>query len=264
MKTAVYISLFTLFVLFACGDEDIKSQWTSSNLVIDGSTMDWQDMQVTYNEDLKVAFGIANDDSSFYLMIRFKDRRMAQMMAMRGFKLWFNNGESSDPNFGVRYMLPLSERPQRKKGQMDEEKINEENKNQMRFPGQHFSLVKSGDKNIDWSLITFPQIKAAFAFLNGDYSLEYKIPRRGGEYLPFDFDITGNNDFEVGIVLEAMKRPEGGHGGRGGEGGMGGRGGDGMRGGGVRGHGDGFPGGERPEMGEKSLWLNIEIAHNPG
>ncbi|MCK5343503.1 MAG: hypothetical protein KAR20_08865, partial [Candidatus Heimdallarchaeota archaeon] len=110
-------STILLLNLVACGSDDIESSRVSNEIIVDGLSNDWSDLKINYNEDLDIAFGVANSDTSLFFMIRFKDERFARMMTMRGFTIWFDDLSEDDPKFGIRYRIPAMHLDRRKPGQ---------------------------------------------------------------------------------------------------------------------------------------------------
>ena len=133
-----------LLSLISCGSDDVESSRVSNEIIVDGLSNDWSDLKINYNEDLDIAFGVANSDTSLFFMIRFKDERFARMMTMRGFTIWFDDLSEDDSNLGIRYRVPDMHLDRRKPGQKQKPE------NSSFVPkGAVFALVKDEDNSMD-------------------------------------------------------------------------------------------------------------------
>ncbi|KAA3600954.1 MAG: hypothetical protein DWQ06_09030 [Calditrichaeota bacterium] len=96
--------LFSLVLLIGCGEKKIESQWSDRNFIVDGSSKDWENFPLVYDEDLRLLYGIANNDTCLYLMVRFSDRRIFHQLSRLGFTVWFNENNEKQETLGIHYI----------------------------------------------------------------------------------------------------------------------------------------------------------------
>lgn len=102
------ILFFCLSLSFiGCGEKELESQWANKNFIIDGSSKDWDDFPLAYDEDLKFIYGIANNDTCLYLMARFNDRKIFHQLSRLGFTIWLNESNEKKETLGIHYINKL-------------------------------------------------------------------------------------------------------------------------------------------------------------
>ena len=88
--------LIILIFFFSCHAQKIQSSWVDNHIIVDGVIEDWKDIPRTFEKDLKMMLGIANNDDNLYIMYCFNDPNLARMIAMRGITIWFNDEGNKD------------------------------------------------------------------------------------------------------------------------------------------------------------------------
>ncbi len=113
-------------VSIACGREPIASRWVDTPFVIDGDGVDWPIAFTTYVEETRGVLGVANDDSTLYLLFRFRDERTARRAMVGGVTIWWSQEGSKGRQVGIRCapvvsLADLMPTPQGGRGPLGEE-----------------------------------------------------------------------------------------------------------------------------------------------
>lgn len=264
-----YLSL-VLVLTAGCG-EKIESTWKNQELTMDGDGQDWEGFPLQYNEEMKVVYGIANDDKNLNFMIRFNDPDLARMFSIRGFTLWLNNEDNEKRKIGIHYKD--EEMKDRFMAWSRERKLNRENRtdpSQLSIePRGIFTLAKN-DSITGISIDEIAGFEAVAAMKDNMYCYEFTVPLSLREGLLFSLDASGKREIKIGLEISGMSEEEkerikeemaskrgssgsGGSGMRGG--GMKGGGGKGMRGNGMRGGGP-----QMPDMDGEEYWITVNLA----
>lgn len=228
---------------------------------IDGDLKDWGDSLRYYNEEKKINYTLANDNTTLYAAIRISDRVEQMQTLHAGITFSIDTHGKKKETFALTFplapagtVIPFA---QRKDG--DGEVTKEDRDELLRERITQLRNIKvEGFKDIEGDMITTSNtygIKAAINY-DADGSLVYEMA------IPLSFFHTGDitkNEWAFNFKINGIQRPKtdgaseggermsggGGRGGRGGGGGMGGGGGRGGRGGGGgRGGSGGGAGGE--------------------
>jgi hypothetical protein len=256
--------LLTFFV--ACG-EKIDSHWNDTTLKIDGLSTDWEGIPLHYNKDMKVMYGLVNNDSILVLMVRFNDQQLARMFSMRGTTVWFNDANEKENKIGIHYVdrslrrLDFN-RPQRQEANAERESSFQA---QAIIPKGQFTLAKN-DSLTDISLTSIEGINAAVDYQDGLYCYEFGIALKQEKDSPYYLNISDDKMIKIGFEVSPMSeeereklKQE-----------MNKRRGSGMRGGGLKGgrRGGGMSGGgmRSPERGMTNMdgvgfWLTVVLAN---
>ncbi len=258
-----YLSL-VLVLTAGCG-EKIKSTWKNQIVTIDGDGQEWENLPLQYQEDMKIIYGIVNDDVTIDFMIRFNDERLARMFSMRGFTLWLNEEGEEQKQIGIHYRDDsmrhrfMAERRDRYRERDQDEQISSE----LPKPKGKFTLAKND------SLTTIPlrditTFEAAADSKDGIFCYEFSIPLTSAEGSPYYLNISNQKTIKVGLeivgiseeekenlIAEMDERRKSMQGGK-----VSGRGRGGMKGG-MRG------GGNRPQMPDmdgEEYWITVQLA----
>jgi hypothetical protein len=264
------MALFFTISQSSCGDK-IESHWKTHQIKIDGDGSDWEGYPLQYNEDMKIVYGIVNDDHNLEFMIRFNDKRLAHQFAVRGFTLWVNDEAEQGKNLGIFYLdetmrvRAIENIKSRSRG--SESSLNTQ---QNMEPTGEFFLAKNKTDS-DQKISDVPGFSAAAAYANDLYCYEFSFPLTKNvsdmEYL----DISENMSISVGLEIagmtaeekEKMKeqlttRREGGRSGGGMAGGMRGGMGVGGKNGGGRRSGGQLP--QLPDIDGEEYWVTVQLA----
>jgi len=99
--TALPMSLLYIGLVFqGCSTKTIESHWQHEVPSVDGMADDWTPASLNYQEELKLAYGVGNDDENVRFVIRFNDRRLAHKIDRRGMVIWLDK----DKKRGIRYI----------------------------------------------------------------------------------------------------------------------------------------------------------------
>ncbi|MEE9117208.1 MAG: hypothetical protein V3U02_01260, partial [Calditrichia bacterium] len=201
---------------------------------------DWEGFPLQYQEDMKIVYGIVNDDATVNFMIRFNDESLARMFSMRGFTLWLNEEDEEQKQIGIHYRDDsmrhrfMAERRDRYRERDQDEQISSE----LPKPKGKFTLAKND---------SLTSAEGSPYYLNIS---NQKIIKVGLEIVGMSEEEKENLKTEM---EERQKSMQGGDMGGHGRGGMKG----GMRGGGKRG------GGNRPQMPDmdgEEYWITVQLA----
>lgn len=270
-----YFFLMTaLSLLSSCGVK-INSQWKTTAIEIDGHGQDWDGIPLQYNENMKIIYGIVNDEKALNFIIRFNDPSVARQFAMRGVTLWFNDENKKDKQRGIHYKEenmwgPISPGIERR-GQNAFQR--EAGQRKAPLPTGNFTLSRK-DTLTSIPVADIAGWQAAAGFADGLYTYEFQVPLKplvNSAYYP---DVTKGQKIKVGLEIPGMskdeieamkgKMDERGAAGMKGSGSRGGGMSGGMRGGSRAGgmRGSGSPGGGRqmPDMDGKEVWITVTLA----
>lgn len=271
MKSKIFLFYLSLLLVLSTGcGEKIESTWKNQELTVDGNGQDWEGFPLQYHEDMKIVYGIVNDDATVNFMIRFNDESLARMFSMRGFTLWLNEEDEEQKQIGIHYRDDsmrhrfMAERRDRYRERDQDEQISSE----LPKPKGKFTLAKNDSLTII-PLRDIAAFEAAADSKDGIFCYEFSIPLTSAEGSPYYLNISNQKIIKVGLEIvgmseeekenlkaemeERQKSMQGGDMGGRSRGGMKG----GMRGGGKRG------GGNRPQMPDmdgEEYWITVQLA----
>ena len=198
MKLHLFISMILILLLNGCSKQQIESSYIPGKITVDGDGSDWESHPLTYDEDFNFVYGALNNDSTFYIMFRFNDFRMARIMGSRGITLWLDK----EKKFGIRYQ------DMRLEG-MAGNRNDRRNPGAMKIfiPGGTFTIVAE-DTVLYPSLQDYPGLKAAFNVHEGLFCFEYAIPCYEGSKIPANLSFKNSADigFELAEVPDRLWR----------------------------------------------------------
>ncbi len=104
-KFLLYAAPVLLWNLALAGEKEVTSQWRATAIKVDGAGDEWAE-SIFYLEKERLGFGVKNDSSALYLLLKFD--RAIKMQAMRsGFTIWFDPTGKNKKTFGVRYPIGM-------------------------------------------------------------------------------------------------------------------------------------------------------------
>jgi hypothetical protein len=271
MIIRIISSLLSLLVILTAGcGETINSTWISQDITIDGDGDDWEGIPLQYQEDMKVVYGIANDDEVINFIIRFNDERLARLFSMRGFALWLNEEDSEDKQIGIHYRDDLMRDRFILEQSRHSRNSNDMNQQSSRSPKPKgiFKVAKN-DSLTSIPLKDFPVFDAAADERDGIFCFEFSIPLTPESGAPYYLNLTGQIKIKAGLEIVGMSEEEKENlkaemeeqrnsmkgenvGGRRGGSMRGGIEGGGRRGGGKR------P--QMPDMDGEEYWISVQLA----
>jgi len=270
-KIAAMLLILTMFLLISGCSEKVESTWKNSAIEIDGLRKDWLDASMKYNKELKLMYGLANDDSALYLMLRFNDPQLVRIFARRGVKLWFNDGNDKKKKVGIQYKDLTARIPE--PGRKSDYGRNRDSGSRPDFPQEsmiphgNFTLAKD-DLSTGISIKEVHGWEAAAGYQNGIFLYEFKVPLQSNintinylrvndkQKLKVELEIGSMTEEEIARIKERMAQMQGSRGSGGKSGGM--KGG-GRRGGGMRGSGSGS---RMPDTEGKKILITVKLAQN--
>ncbi len=208
LKIIFFFFSFVLILTEGCG-EKIESTWKNQELTVDGNGQDWEGFPLQYHEDMKIVYGIVNDDATVNFMIRFNDESLARMFSMRGFTLWLNEEDEEQKQIGIHYRDDsmrhrfMAERSDRYRERDQDEQIS----SQLLKPKGKFTLAKND------SLTTIPLreitvFEAAADSKDGIFCYEFSIPLTSAEGSPYYLNISNQKTIKVVLEIVGMSEEE--------------------------------------------------------
>ncbi len=111
MKKATSIKIFilvlTTLAISLTGlskTETIASQWLSSPLNIDGSSVDWEDDAQNFEKKVRVNYAFKNDAETLFILFAFKDPKFLSSIRATGMTVWFNTEGKKKKNYGITFV----------------------------------------------------------------------------------------------------------------------------------------------------------------
>ncbi len=259
-----------MLILAACSQKSVQSHWAEQTIETEGFSNDWPASAMQINEELKLVYGVVNDENTLNILIRFQDPLLARRISTRGFNIWFDREKRTGIQF-INYAahdLMISRLLEGGMRQRQNQTLSQAQRAQFAWQEGTFQIIRDGRSR------ALPEnqstgVNAAAAEQSGNYSLEYSFNLSTEEQqnllIPFIKNSRIKTELEIAGLPEDVKEQlkerlqdrydnMRGNGGPGMGGGMTGR----RRG--VRNPGSG-PGAELLEQFERqSLKLKIELA----
>ena len=263
----------TLLLAWGCASKNLESCWREGEVCIDGRGRDWSETPLHYLEDMKLSYGIANDDDSLFLVLTIRDYHTVRMLERRGLTLWFDVDCDNNKTLGVRYAEGASLHTEALRTGEDRPKRytmkDFRQKHQPPGPKGEFSFLAGSEPPLLISKAGLKGLEAAAGCEEWIFCYEIRIPLRGGADGLVALNAVPGQEIEMGIEIgaaspaerraaearkeEMSKRRGGGPPGGGGGGGRGGGMGPG-----------GQPGGGREglmkSLDAKEIWISLKLA----
>ena len=84
--------------------EIIVSQWLSSPLNIDGTSVDWEDDVQNFEKKVGVNYAFKNDGETLFVLFVLKDPKYLSSIKATGMTIWFNTEGKKKKSFGITFM----------------------------------------------------------------------------------------------------------------------------------------------------------------
>ncbi len=109
MKTTVKILLIVIAVgaVFAFGiakEKLVNSIWCPTPLRIDGTSNDWQDVALTFEEEAEVDYAFMNDADYLYVLFIFNDPLYLSSINQTGMTVYFDVAGKKKKDYGVNFI----------------------------------------------------------------------------------------------------------------------------------------------------------------
>jgi hypothetical protein len=210
MRTALltkFILIIILFGFYGCG-EKIASSWEKTTIIVDGNGNEWQNYPLQYNEDFNLVYGVVNNDSMLYCMIRFNDERIARQMNIRGFTLWVNNSDENTKLVGIHYQDEhLLENLANRFRAGDIKNSSREYPSGVFEPKGIFTLAHN-DSMTDTPINDIYGMNASASLKNGYYCYEYSLALLPTINVPSALHISAGQEIAVCLELNAMNEED--------------------------------------------------------
>lgn len=217
--------MFTMLSLNGCNSVNIKSEWLTNKIAIDGNQNDWQ-TGINYLDDEGVGLGIKNDDKNLYLCLIVNDQSKIISIMRAGLTIWFNSPNDDKNTIGIEY-------PIHKKRGAGEVNENFRSGNRPEFDpkamferfmqNQKEYLIVNKDKFplTEYWVGSNANIDLKVNVNMGRLVYELKIPLAYADSLKYHVDAKVGDKFNLSFETNEIQRPSrsGGFGGEGMEGG---------------------------------------------
>ena len=99
------LSMMILIILThdGCRSPEFQSQWVDQLITIDGIDTDWNDVPLHQIESWSSSLKICNDDTYFYMLLKFEDPFLAMTLRSGGISLQFARQKETDLYFELSY-----------------------------------------------------------------------------------------------------------------------------------------------------------------
>ena len=84
--------------------EIISSQWLSSPLNIDGSSIDWEKDAQNFEKKLRVNYAFKNDAETLFILFVFKEPKYLSSIRTTGMTVWFDTEGKKKKNYGITFL----------------------------------------------------------------------------------------------------------------------------------------------------------------
>lgn len=88
-----------MLILTACSQKSVQSHWAEQAIETDGFSNDWPASAMQVNEELKLVYGVVNDEDALNVLIRFQDPQLARRISTQGFNIWFDKEKRTGIQF---------------------------------------------------------------------------------------------------------------------------------------------------------------------
>lgn len=110
MKTRnflIFLFLMTFLTVLAdleiAEDIPIQSIWAADPLVIDGFTIDWQDVPSRHEKKAKANYSFMNDENHLYILLTLSDLNYVNQIRLTGITIWLNTEDSKAKKLGMKF-----------------------------------------------------------------------------------------------------------------------------------------------------------------
>jgi hypothetical protein len=253
---SVLVLIFLCFsLLTGCQTQELKTNWSSTPIKVDGKMNDWANTPMAYFEENGVQLGLRNDSENLYILFRFNNQAYAQAIRLGGLTIWFDNSGKKKKELGVRYTGGPSflhfQKMKSVQGGGFEESLTEEQKERlgereksMIMRDQMVAVGKKGSQERILSTDGSDGPAVSFDSSQGAFTYEFSLPLQKSDFSRYGINDRPGGILSLGFEWGGVTMPDRKSGGGNPPGGMGGEPPDGGMGGGPPGGmGSGPPGG---------------------
>jgi hypothetical protein len=105
MNKKFLLLVFSLIVFSGCGNNEFKSSWIKTQIVVDGNQEDWMG-KLNYFEEEHSAIGFANDKDYLFVCLVTSDTGKIMKAINSGLTIWFDPETDGGNEVGVQFPLP--------------------------------------------------------------------------------------------------------------------------------------------------------------
>ena len=249
-----------------CGSIDVESRWRDFPITIDGSSEDWGNTLVPF-EDTDVALGVANDADSLYLCLDAGNGDRPVPFMTRGLVLWVDAKGGKSRDYGLRFPIGFD------RNAVHDEAVDSGDRAQARrreatseMRDELEIIVPEEKEPRRVKLADLKGLEVSAKTINGRFVYEVRIPLAASPDATFSVGAApGAGKIGLGLEIPESDSPYGrsGRGGRGG-GGFGGMGEMGGMRGGMGGRTGGRMGGRGGGLQNFKVWAYVKLAKAPG
>jgi hypothetical protein len=273
-KIPLLLTLAGTILLFNCKGTEVQTNWSTTQVKIDGEANDWANTPMVYFEESGVQLGLRNDSENLYILFRFSNQAWARAIRMGGLTLWFDNSGKKKKDFGIRYAGGPSISEMQKEGMPNRggfwDSLTPEQQQhltdmQTAAANQIIVINKKSEQERAISADGSAGPAVSFGSPQGVYVYEFSIPLQRGDVSHYGIGAQPGQAICLGLEWGGMSKAD-----RASREKMGGGPPGGMGGGRHGGMGGGPPGGGRPHGGrggpgmqsteKQEIWVKTSLA----
>ncbi|MBU1233326.1 MAG: hypothetical protein KKD01_02455 [Proteobacteria bacterium] len=245
------VLLLAVLPLSGCDDTvNLKSQWRTRPITIDGSGADWSETGQYLDEKSRVLISVMNDEDNIYVRLLLRSKESQMMFLRAGAITWIDDAGGTRKKFGVQF--PLAKQNHFMRGTMRDYKPRNSMQDLLEDSKQTLSILKSQEDCGQVPTIFMSEAAEMGVYVSlgmeADYMIyELQVPCRasaGNKIVGIGFE-TGKTERPF-----SKERPAGG--------------GEMTKGnGGPSRGGDGGIDSERGRSESIEMWAMVQLAHMP-
>jgi hypothetical protein len=100
----IFSSLILLSSFGVSKDQKVQSTWAAEPVRVDGYPTDWNRVDLTSNDKLRVEYGFRNDAENIYVLFVFKNPKVMSSIALTGMTIWFHPEGKKKNDYGILFI----------------------------------------------------------------------------------------------------------------------------------------------------------------
>ncbi|MDP8241679.1 MAG: hypothetical protein P9M09_01455 [Candidatus Celaenobacter antarcticus] len=216
----VIVILIIIFSFSSCKSQELSSEYSTSDRVIDGLVDEWEEDEMTFLEKQDVMVGSVNDDGYLYISFYSTSRERAMQLMMSGFTVWIDaNGKKK--SFGIHYPvrnidgmeMQKSERGVNKQSREEKSSTDNAKPDFMEKVDKNLVIIDGKDEK-EYKIEYLQDIQVAYTFNREMFIYELKIPLTAKDH-EYSIEPTDKNVIYVCLETDEVERAQGHAGGPG-------------------------------------------------
>jgi hypothetical protein len=180
----------------------LSSTWQQGDIVIDGSSMEWQ-RGLYYDKESDIVYGIRNDDDYVYLCLKTQNRTTQMQIMKAGFTVWFDANDGNDHSFGIRYPLARQDVHSEFGPESDDEQMHSTIEQAL----LELEIVGAQKEDVQrFSTLDVLGIQAKIGRSQETLAYELRVPLRKTPHTPFAIGVTSTNRISIGLETKEFNR----------------------------------------------------------